>query len=101
MDTSFLPDREREEADLKLREELRLEWVMTQASLKDEPITVTFSYWDGSGHRRNVTLKKGNRHKNEFNKIGFINRITVKLITSLLLFRVTMVARTKLTSGAT
>ncbi|XP_063530631.1 protein FAM50 homolog [Cydia strobilella] len=60
VDTSFLPDREREEADLKLREELRLEWVMTQASLKDEPITVTFSYWDGSGHRRNVTLKKGN-----------------------------------------
>ncbi|GBP03267.1 Protein FAM50 homolog [Eumeta japonica] len=60
VDTSFLPDREREEADLKLREELRLEWAMTQASLKDEPITVTFSYWDGSGHRRNVTLKKGN-----------------------------------------
>ncbi|KAJ8724848.1 hypothetical protein PYW07_015806 [Mythimna separata] len=60
VDTSFLPDREREEADLKLREELRLEWVMTQASLKDEPIAVTFSYWDGSGHRRNVTLKKGN-----------------------------------------
>lgn len=60
VDTSFLPDREREEADLKQREELRLEWVMTQASLKDEPITVTFSYWDGSGHRRNVTLKKGN-----------------------------------------
>ncbi|KAI5643597.1 XAP5, circadian clock regulator domain-containing protein [Phthorimaea operculella] len=60
VDTSFLPDREREEADLKLREELRLEWVMTQASLKDEPITVTFSFWDGSGHRRNVTLKKGN-----------------------------------------
>ncbi|XP_053599689.1 protein FAM50 homolog [Plodia interpunctella] len=60
VDTSFLPDREREEADLKLREQLRLEWVMTQATLKDEPITVTFSYWDGSGHRRNVTLKKGN-----------------------------------------
>lgn len=60
VDTSFLPDREREEADLKLREELRLEWVMTQASLKDEPITVTFSYWDGSGHRKTVTLKKGN-----------------------------------------
>ncbi|VVD06177.1 unnamed protein product [Leptidea sinapis] len=58
VDTSFLPDREREEADLKLREELRLEWAMTQASLKDEPITVTFSYWDGSGHRRHVTLKK-------------------------------------------
>lgn len=71
VDTSFLPDREREEADLKLREELRLEWVMTQASLKDEPITVTFSYWDGSGHRRNVTLKKG----------IIINCIVLKLFT--------------------
>lgn len=67
VDTSFLPDREREEADLKLREELRLEWVMTQASLKDEPITVTFSYWDGSGHRRNVTLKKGISMKSYLN----------------------------------
>lgn len=71
VDTSFLPDREREEADLKLREELRLEWVMTQASLKDEPITVTFSYWDGSGHRRNVTLKKGNCNSFTLNSIKY------------------------------
>ena len=25
-----------------------------------EKIKVTFSFWDGSGHRRNVSMKKGN-----------------------------------------
>uniref|UniRef100_A0A8C9SRI7 Family with sequence similarity 50 member A n=1 Tax=Scleropages formosus TaxID=113540 RepID=A0A8C9SRI7_SCLFO len=39
VDTSFLPDRDRE-----VREE----------------IEITFSYWDGSGHRRTVKMKKGN-----------------------------------------
>ncbi|XP_062124250.1 protein FAM50 homolog [Drosophila sulfurigaster albostrigata] len=60
VDTSFLPDREREEQENRLREQLRQEWVMQQAELKDEDISITFSYWDGSGHRRNVLMKKGN-----------------------------------------
>lgn len=60
VDTSFLPDREREEMDNKLREELRQEWAMKQATLKDQEIPITFSYWDGSGHRKCVTMKKGN-----------------------------------------
>lgn len=60
VDTSFLPDREREERENKMREELRQEWVAQQAALKDQEITITFSYWDGSGHRRSVTMKKGN-----------------------------------------
>ncbi|SPP87774.1 protein FAM50 homolog [Drosophila guanche] len=60
VDTSFLPDREREEQENRLRETLRQEWVMQQAELKDEDISITFSYWDGSGHRRNVQMKKGN-----------------------------------------
>ena len=60
MDTSFLPDREREERENRLREELRQEWVAQQAALKDQEITITFSYWDGSGHRRSVTMLKGN-----------------------------------------
>lgn len=59
VDTSFLPDREREEQDNRLREELRQEWVAKQATLKDQEIPITFSYWDGSGHRRSVTMKKG------------------------------------------
>ncbi|CAD7084318.1 unnamed protein product [Hermetia illucens] len=60
VDTSFLPDREREERENRMREELRQEWVAQQATLKDQEITITFSYWDGSGHRRSVTMKKGN-----------------------------------------
>lgn len=60
VDTSFLPDREREEHENRLREELRQEWVAQQTTLKDQEIPITFSYWDGSGHRRSVTMKKGN-----------------------------------------
>lgn len=60
VDTSFLPDREREEQENRLREELRQEWVAQQAALKDQEIPITFSYWDGSGHRRSVIMKKGN-----------------------------------------
>lgn len=59
VDTSFLPDREREEAENRLREELRQQWVEQQKKLKEEDIDVTFSYWDGSGHRRTVRVKKG------------------------------------------
>jgi hypothetical protein len=36
------------------------EWADKQSSLKEEEIDVTFSYWDGSGHRRTVRMKKGN-----------------------------------------
>lgn len=60
VDTSFLPDREREEQENRMREQLRQEWVSQQQTLKDQEITITFSYWDGSGHRRSVTMKKGN-----------------------------------------
>ena len=27
--------------------------------IKNEPLEITFSYWDGSGHRRKVVVKKG------------------------------------------
>jgi len=60
VDTSFLPDRAREEEENRLREELRQEWVGKQEKLKNEEIDITFSYWDGSGHRRSVRMKKGN-----------------------------------------
>ncbi|KAL1512472.1 hypothetical protein ABEB36_002057 [Hypothenemus hampei] len=59
-DTSFLPDREREEEENRLREELRQQWEDQQQKLKEEEIDITFSYWDGSGHRRTVRVKKGN-----------------------------------------
>ncbi|KAG8283954.1 Protein fam50a [Homalodisca vitripennis] len=60
VDTSFLLDREREEEENRLREELRQEWAAKQSTLKEEEIDITFSYWDGSGHRKSVRMKKGN-----------------------------------------
>nr|CAH7748750.1 unnamed protein product [Callosobruchus chinensis] len=60
VDTSFLPDREREEEENRLREVLRQQWAEQQQELKEEEIVITFSYWDGSGHRRTVRVKKGN-----------------------------------------
>ncbi|XP_010856964.1 PREDICTED: protein FAM50A-like [Bison bison bison] len=56
----FLPDRDREEEENRLREELRQEWEAKQEKIKSEEIEITFSYWDGSGHRRTVKMKKGN-----------------------------------------
>lgn len=60
VDTSFLPDREREVEERRLREQLAAEWREQQERLKGEEIEITFSYWDGSGHRRVVRMKKGN-----------------------------------------
>jgi len=60
IDTSFLPDRMREEEENKLREELREEWENKQQAMKNEEIEITFSYWDGSGHRRAIVMRKGN-----------------------------------------
>ncbi|KAI9028811.1 FAM50A protein [Phycomyces nitens] len=59
VDTSFLPDREREEEERQMREELRKEWLKRQEELKSEVISITYSYWDGSGHRKSVQCKKG------------------------------------------
>jgi len=58
VDTSFLPDREREEAERKERERLRLEWLTKQEQIKKEDIEITYSYWDGSGHRKTVVVSE-------------------------------------------
>ncbi|KAK3839673.1 MAG: XAP5, circadian clock regulator-domain-containing protein [Linnemannia gamsii] len=59
IDTSFLPDREREEEERRVREQLRQEWLTKQQLIKNESIQITYSYWDGSGHRKEVECKKG------------------------------------------
>lgn len=56
VDTSFLPDREREEQERREREELRQEWLRKQEEMKKEDIEITYSYWDGSGHRKTVLV---------------------------------------------
>lgn len=56
VDTSFLPDRDREEEERRERERLRQEWLKKQEDMKQEEIEVTYSYWDGSGHRKSVMV---------------------------------------------
>mmetsp|Transcript_18170 Transcript_18170/g.20977 ORF Transcript_18170/g.20977 Transcript_18170/m.20977 type:complete len:355 (-) Transcript_18170:85-1149(-) len=60
IDTSFLPDKQREEDNERERNQLEKEWKENQESVKREVLEIVYSYWDGSGHRRNVKCLKGN-----------------------------------------
>ena len=35
------------------------EWEDRQKRIKEESIEITYSYWDGSGHRKTLSMKKG------------------------------------------
>jgi len=59
VNTSFLPDPERDLEDAKLRKELEKEWYGKQKQIKAERLEITYSYWDGSGHRRSIEITKG------------------------------------------
>ena len=58
VDTSFLPDREREEREREEREDLRKEWLAKQEHIKTDDVEITYSYWDGSGHRKSVEVRR-------------------------------------------
>lgn len=59
VDTSFLPDKQRESWLVAERQRLKNEWIENQNKIKKELLEITYSYWDGSGHRRTVTCQKG------------------------------------------
>ena len=59
VDTSFLPDKNREEEELMRRTQLALEWQREQEIVREEKLEIVYSYWDGSGHRRTVECRKG------------------------------------------
>uniref|UniRef100_A0A7E4V526 Protein FAM50 homolog n=1 Tax=Panagrellus redivivus TaxID=6233 RepID=A0A7E4V526_PANRE len=59
VDTSFLPDKDRESEDVKKREELVKEWRALQEKEKNEFLTISYCYWDGSAHRKEMKVKKG------------------------------------------
>lgn len=59
VNTSFLPDRDREREQRETRERLEQEWRDQQAKLRQEPLEIVYSYWDGSGHRRVLSCVKG------------------------------------------
>jgi len=60
VDTKFLPDKDRDDEENRMREELRKEWEFKQKIIKEEDVEIVYSYWDGSGHRKNIYVKKGN-----------------------------------------
>eukprot|EP00595_Chromulina_sp_UTEXLB2642_P000607 CAMPEP_0196766842 /NCGR_PEP_ID=MMETSP1095-20130614/31392_1 /TAXON_ID=96789 ORGANISM="Chromulina nebulosa, Strain UTEXLB2642" /NCGR_SAMPLE_ID=MMETSP1095 /ASSEMBLY_ACC=CAM_ASM_000446 /LENGTH=195 /DNA_ID=CAMNT_0042131301 /DNA_START=296 /DNA_END=880 /DNA_ORIENTATION=- len=59
VDTSFLPDKERDLAIELEKEKLKLEWLKEQDKIKNEILEVVYSYWDGYGHRKSIKVKKG------------------------------------------
>mmetsp|Transcript_17836 Transcript_17836/g.38987 ORF Transcript_17836/g.38987 Transcript_17836/m.38987 type:complete len:232 (-) Transcript_17836:67-762(-) len=61
VDTAFLPDREREESAQKKAQEEKKEWLLEQARIKQEDVEIVFSFWDGMGTRRSLSMKKGDR----------------------------------------
>jgi protein FAM50 len=59
VDTSFLPDKARDEQAAAERIRLELEWKDRQELVKQERLQITYSYWDGSGHRKECKCCKG------------------------------------------
>lgn len=59
VDTSFLPDRDREREERLERERLKQQWLSEQERVKNEEIDITYSIWDGRGQRKMCRCKKG------------------------------------------
>jgi len=59
VDTSFLPDKQRDEELVQERMKLEHEWLEKQERIRHEKLEITYSYWDGSGHRRSIICQKG------------------------------------------
>ena len=59
VNTSFLPDREREAQERMANEQNRQEWLKKQEELKAETVEIQFAYFDGLSHLGSVSVKKG------------------------------------------
>jgi len=59
VDTSFLYDANREADIQRKKKALIAEYTKEQEAAKHEKLEVTYSYWDGSGHRRMTMVEKG------------------------------------------
>jgi protein FAM50 len=55
----FLPDAQRARAMEDMRFQLKQQWMQEQEQMKKEQLSVQFSYWDGSGHKRSATVAIG------------------------------------------
>jgi len=59
VNTSFLPDREREERERTTNELNRQAWLKKQEEIKAESLEIQFAYFDGLSHLGSVSVKKG------------------------------------------
>lgn len=59
VDTSYLADKERDQRIEDEKNRLHREWLEEQLRVKKEQLEVTYSYWDGSGHRQSIIIEKG------------------------------------------
>eukprot|EP00927_Polykrikos_kofoidii_P067665 TRINITY_DN63111_c0_g1_i1.p1 TRINITY_DN63111_c0_g1~~TRINITY_DN63111_c0_g1_i1.p1 ORF type:complete len:387 (-),score=111.36 TRINITY_DN63111_c0_g1_i1:42-1085(-) len=59
VDTSFLYDADREAEVLRMKQELIHEYKTKEEKGRKEKLEVTYSYWDGCGHRRSSVVEKG------------------------------------------
>ena len=59
IETDFLFDKERENKELELIAKLKDKWLKSQELIKNEITEVTYSYWDGNGHRYKMSIPKG------------------------------------------
>jgi protein FAM50 len=57
--TACLPDRDRQRREQQLRAELAAEFAREQARLRASPLQIVYSFWDGTGHRRRLTVRRG------------------------------------------
>jgi len=86
VDTSFLYDADRENALLRKKQALIDEYMREQDAEKIGRLEVTYSYWDGSGHRRSTVVEKGStigqfllQSKSDLEKSDFPELRTVAL----------------------
>ncbi|CAD7941587.1 unnamed protein product [Amoebophrya sp. A25] len=59
VDTSFLKDELRDREMVQKREALVEEYRQREEQTKKELIDIVYSYWDGSGHRRSLSIERG------------------------------------------
>jgi protein FAM50 len=58
VDTSFLPDKEREENERREKERIEREFAAEQERIMNESLTVQYQYWDGVGHKKLAECEK-------------------------------------------
>ncbi|KAK9950746.1 hypothetical protein M0R45_006218 [Rubus argutus] len=52
---------ERETEEQTERERSQKQWFLEQEKIQNEPLQITYSYWDGAGHRQTIQVRKGDK----------------------------------------